>query len=279
MSTAHYWCKADWLKDIKGVLIDISGTLHIDYNPTRDAVQAMNRLRQSGIAVKLVTNGTQKSKSGLYNRLTKLGFDINCNEIFTSLVATRKLVESKGFRPFCLLQDDAMEDFAGLDMTNPNAVVVGLAPDYFTYEHLNQAFRLLMSNEDCMLIAAYKSHYRISAEGPALGPGPFVKALEYASDKKAVVVGKPQLEFFQSVLQDFSYSAEETVMIGDDVTIDILGALNANIGGILVKTGKYQDSDEDTLQNQGRCMCVNDFATAVDTIIAATSCTATQTKN
>lgn len=68
-------------------------------------------------------------------------------------------------------------------------------------------------------------------------------------------------------------------MIGDDLTIDILGALNANIGGILVKTGKYQDGDENTLQNQGRCMCVKDFATAVDTIIAATSCTATQTKN
>ena len=250
------------------------GTLHIDYSPTRDAVQALKRLQQSGITVKLVTNGTQKSKSGLYSRLTKLGFDINYNEIFTSLVAARKLVEAKSLRPFCLLQDDAMEDFAGLDMTNPNAVVVGLAPDYFTYEHLNQAFRLLINNEDCMLIAVYKGRYRESAKGLSLGPGPFVEALEYASGKKAVVVGKPQLEFFQSVLQDFSCSAKETLMIGDDVTIDILGALNADIGGILVKTGKYRDGDEDRLQNQERCMCVNDFAIAVDSIIAATSCPA-----
>ena len=44
--------------------------------------------------------------------------------------------------------------------------------------------------------------------------------------------------------------------------------------GILVKTGKYRDGDEDHLQNQERCMCVNDFAIAVDTIIAATSCPA-----
>ena len=268
---------ANWLKDIKGVLLDISGTLHVDYNPTRDAVQALKRLQQSGITVKLVTNGTQKSKSGVYNRLTELGFDINYNEIFTSLTATRKLIEAKGLRPFCLLQDDAMEDFAGLDMTNPNAVVVGLAPDYFTYKHLNQAFRLLMNNKDCMLIAVYKGRYRQSAEGLSLGPGPFVEALEYASDKKAVVVGKPQSEFFQSVLQDIGCSAEETLMIGDDVTTDILGALHANIGGVLVKTGKYRDGDETLLQNQERCMCVNDFATAVDIIIAATLCTAKQT--
>jgi len=48
-----------------------------------------------------------------------------------------------------------------------------------------------------------------------MGPGPFVEALEYASGKKAIVVGKPQLEFFQSVLQEFNCLAEETVMIGD----------------------------------------------------------------
>ena len=39
---------------------------------------------------------------------------------------------------------------------------------------------------------------------------------------------KPELEFFQSVLKEFSCSAEETVMIGDDVKADILGALDAN---------------------------------------------------
>ena len=176
-----------------------------------------------------------------------------------------------------LLQDDVMEDFVGLDMTNPNAVVVGLAPDYFAYNHLNQAFRLLIDNKDCMLIAAYKGCYRQTTEGLSLGPGPFVEALEFASDKKAVIVGKPQLEFFQSALKELSCSAEETVMIGDDIKADILGALDANIGGILVKTGKYRDGDEACLQNRERCMCIDDFATAVDIIIASSTCTCTVT--
>lgn len=42
--------------------MDISGTLHIGENPTRDAVQALKRLQQSGIAVKLITNGTQRGR-------------------------------------------------------------------------------------------------------------------------------------------------------------------------------------------------------------------------
>ena len=62
---------------------------------------------------------------------------------------------------------------------------------------------------------------------------------------------KPELEFFQFVLKEFSCSAEETVMIGDDVKADILGALDANIGGIPVKTSKYRDA---CLQNRARCM-------------------------
>jgi len=99
------------------------------------------RLRQNGIAVRFITNATKESKTGLHAKLTRLGFDINSDEIFTSLTAARRLVESQKLRPFCLLQDDAKKDFAGLEVTNPNAVVVGLAPDYFNYESLNQAFR------------------------------------------------------------------------------------------------------------------------------------------
>lgn len=80
--------------------------------------------------------------------------------------------------------------------------------------------RLLINKEDCKLIAVHKARYYKRTDGLSLGPGPFVEALEYASGKTATVVGKPQLEFFQSVLQEFSCSAEQTVMIGD-VSISI----------------------------------------------------------
>ena len=34
--------------------------------------------------------------------------------------------------------------------------------------------------------------------------------------------------------------------------------------------GKFRDGDEDHLNNKDRCLCITDFATAVDTILAAT---------
>jgi len=65
------------------------------------------------------------------------------------------------------------------------------------------------------LIAIDKARYYKRAEGFTMGPGPFVEALEYASGKEALVVGKPQVGFFKSVLQEFDCLPEETVMIGD----------------------------------------------------------------
>lgn len=65
------------------------------------------------------------------------------------------------------------------------------------------------------LIAINKGRYYQRNDGPALGPGPFVTALEYATDKKAEVVGKPEKSFFLSALEGLGCSPNEAVMIGD----------------------------------------------------------------
>jgi hypothetical protein len=58
-----------------------------------------------------------------------------------------------------------------------------------------------------LLIATHKAKYFQTESGLSLGPGPFVVALENASDARAHVVGKPTKEFFQMVIDDFT--AEE----------------------------------------------------------------------
>ena len=73
--------------------------------------------------------------------------------------------------------------------------------------------RLLL--EGCPLIAIHKVRYYKRGDGLALGPGPFVTALEFASDVKAEVVGKPQPSFFQQALEEIGCDAHSAVMIGD----------------------------------------------------------------
>ena len=74
-----------------------------------------------------------------------------------------------------------------------------------------------------------------------LSTGPFVAALEYATGKKAELMGKPSLEFFQMALKDMGSSPDQAAMIGDDILTDVAGAQKLGMQGILVKTGKYRE--------------------------------------
>ncbi|KAF5897934.1 katanin p60 ATPase-containing subunit A-like 2 isoform X2, partial [Clarias magur] len=219
---------------LKAVLIDLSGTLHIEDVAVPGAQEALARLRRAPVAVKFVTNTTKECKRTLLERLRRLSFEIDEREIFTSLTGARNLLEQKQVRPLLLVEDSALEDFTGIETSDPNAVVIGLAPDHFNYEMLNKAFRLIL--DGAPLIAIHKARYYKRKDGLALGPGPFVTGLEYSTDSRAVVVGKPEKTFFLEALRDLNCSPEEAVMIGDDARDDVGGAQNTGMLGILVKT-------------------------------------------
>ncbi|TWW66574.1 haloacid dehalogenase-like hydrolase domain-containing protein 2 isoform X2 [Takifugu flavidus] len=249
---------------LKAVLIDLSGTLHVEDTAVPGAQEALRRLRQASVAVKFVTNTTKECKRDLVERLRRLDFDVQEREIFSSLSAARSLLEQQQQRPLLLLEESALEDFSGVDTSEPNAVVVGLAPDRFNYQTLNEAFRLIL--DGAPLIAIHKGRYYRRKDGLALGPGPFVTGLEYAADCRATVVGKPEKTFFTQALSDLGCSPSEAVMIGDDVRDDVGGAQDAGMLGILVRTGKYRKGDEAKIAPPPHLTCPS-FPEAVEHIL------------
>ncbi|XP_066473319.1 haloacid dehalogenase-like hydrolase domain-containing protein 2 isoform X2 [Tiliqua scincoides] len=249
---------------LKAVLVDLSGTLHIEDSAVPGAQEALKRLRSAPVTIRFVTNTTKECKRDLLERLKKLEFDIKEDEIFTSLTAARNLLEQKQVRPLLLVEDNALHDFKGIDTNEPNAVVIGLAPDHFNYKTMNKAFQLIL--DGAPLVAVHKARYYKKKEGLALGPGPFVTGLEYATDTKAIVVGKPERTFFLEALRGTNCAPEEAVMIGDDCRDDVGGAQNAGMLGILVKTGKYREADEGKINPPPYLTCES-FPCAVDHIL------------
>lgn len=251
-------------KRIKAALIDLSGTLHVDDTVIPGAQKALERLRSSGVSIKFVTNTTKESRRLLHQRLVNLGFNISPDEIFSSLSAARAFIEDRNLRPHLMVADAAMGEMKGLDTKEPNAVLVGLAPDKFDYGPMNEAFRLLLNG--ATLIAIHKARYYRTRDDLALGPGPFVTALEFATGTKALIVGKPERTFFTTALQHLKTRPEDAVMIGDDVRDDIDGAQQVGIRGILVQTGKYLPGDEEKIENPPWAVAAS-FVEAVDTIL------------
>jgi len=231
---------------ILDALIDLSGTLHIGDSVIDGAVDAINRLQQSSIGVTFLTNTSTKSSIKLLEQLQALGFTIN-TPLLTSVLATKEYLIQHKLRPLCLMEDTS--DFSPqvpLDAPH-NAVVVGFAPTHFHYELINQAFRLLLHQPEAPLIAIHRAPYIRDSDGDlSLGPGGFVACLEHATKRQAIVMGKPNREFFATANVA---SWQTTVMVGDDWKQDIMGSKEAGIGHtILVKTGKYQEGDEEKCQ-------------------------------
>ncbi|KAJ2829167.1 Haloacid dehalogenase-like hydrolase domain-containing protein 2 [Coemansia sp. 'formosensis'] len=258
------------LSNIKGVLLDLSGTLHIDNTVTLRAVEALRLLRDTGIKVRFVTNSTKTSDERLYVKLSKLGFDLSPSEIFTSLSAAKRLVQQRNYRPLLILEDEALEQFTDIRQDAPyNAVIIGLAPSKLDYQHMNSAFTALLGGAD--LVGIHRAKYYASAEGQlSLGPGGFVAALEYAADKKAELVGKPARAFYELALADMGLleSPESVAMIGDDVLADLGGgAQELGLLRVLVKTGKYREDDE-SKANVPLDGIYDTFSDFVDTVIS-----------
>ena len=227
---------------VDGVLLDLSGVLHVGTRALPGAAAALQRLRGSGLPLRFVTNTTRNTRRVVGENLRRLGFAIDEHEIFTAPRAARAYLEAQRLRPLLIVHPGVAQEFAGVVQENPNAVLLGDAGEAFDYGHLNRAFRLLMSGAP--LLAMGRNRYFMDDDGLNLDAGPFVAALEYAAGVAATVLGKPAPEFYHAAVAALGCAPERVVMIGDDVDADVSGAAAAGLSGILVRSGKYRSGDE-----------------------------------
>jgi HAD superfamily hydrolase (TIGR01458 family) len=233
--------------NVKGILIDLDGVMYTGDKVIPGAPDAIRYLREKGYRIRFLSNTTRKNRRTIGKRLSQFGFSVNAEEIFTPAAAALAYLSKSGpVSCYFLITGDVSSEFEEAGFYNRDQdvdyVVVGDAGDNFSYEAMTRAFRLV--REGAGIIALEKDRYWKGNDGLMLSAGPFVDALEYATGKTAVVMGKPSPHYFHMALASIGVDPREAVMIGDDVQSDTGGAINAGMRGILVKTGKY---DADTL--------------------------------
>lgn len=226
---------------IKGVLCDIGGVLYSGNTPYPGTVEKIRELKKK-YPVRFVTNTTQKTGADVVRKLQNMGFDITAEEVITALDVTKSYLLKQQSTATFILTDEALRYFEDLPKAPCKCVVVGDAQTNFTYGTLNRAFRTLMEGGE--LLAAAKNRYFKDHDGHlSMDAGGFVAALEYASGKRAKVIGKPSRDFYHLACAAMKVAPEHAVMIGDDVESDVGGAQDAGLKGILVKTGKFTKTD------------------------------------
>ena len=153
------------------------------------------------------------------------------------------ILRQKSLRPYMLVHPNCLADLPTVEPGEPDSVVIGDAVDEFSFKNINQAFQIIVEH-NCPFYSLGKGKFYREDGKLQLDVGPYAALLEFATDKPAIVVGKPSPDFFQAALNDMDVLATEACMIGDDIVSDVGGAQNCGLQGILVRTGKYRASDE-----------------------------------
>lgn len=238
---------------IRGVLLDIDGTLVVSWRPIEGAPETLARLREAGIPFRLLTNTTTKSRGSLAAALREAGFAVEPEEVVTAVMATAAYLRSHhpGARCFLLAKGDAAADLEGVELVEEEADVVviggtdvlrpGEREEIFTYENLNRAFRMLA--EGAALVAMHRNLSWVTEEGLTLDTGVFLRGLEEAAGVRAEVVGKPSADFFLSAVDLLGVPPERAAMVGDDLRNDVLAAQAVGLTGMLVRTGKFREEE------------------------------------
>jgi len=244
---------------IEGLLIDLDGTVYTENGPIPGALEALAAVRAAGLPVRFVTNTSRKPRAAVLEHLAGLGVEATEQDVLTAPVAAAAWLRRQGARRVGLLVRRAVwEDFDGLDLVGPedgepaadsapvDHLVLGDLGIAWSFEILDWGFRRLL--DGATLVAIQKNRYWDTGDGLSLDVGPFVTALEYATDRPATVVGKPSRAFFEAATASMDLPPERCAMIGDDLESDVAGARAAGLTGIAVRTGKFRldgRSDQD----------------------------------
>ncbi len=233
---------------MKAILFDLDGVIYEGDKAVAGAAEAVAWVRKQGIPHLFLTNTTSRPRGALVEKLAGMGIPAGEQDLLTPPVAARQwLLEHKcrcvaPFVPTATLPEFAGLPLAQAEATTADAVVLGDLGEEWDFPTLNRAFRILLEN-DAHLVALGMTRYWRAPDGLRLDVGPFVRALEYATGKEAVVLGKPAIPFFESALALLGSAPDQTLMIGDDIRGDVAAAQAAGLRAVLVRTGKFRPDD------------------------------------
>jgi phospholysine phosphohistidine inorganic pyrophosphate phosphatase len=230
--------------------LDLDGVVYVGDHPVPGAAGVVDWLEREGVPYRYLTNTTSRPRQAIVDKLTGMGIAATAGQILTPAVAAVTWLRRHNIaHPALFVPDATATEFDELDPlvdhaeVGAGAVVVGDLGEGWDFATLNRAFRLLMSGPGPPLVALGLTRYWRADDGLRLDAGAFVRALEYATGRPAVVLGKPDPGFYATAVDDLDLEVDQVVMVGDDVRSDVEGAQLAGLTGVLVRTGKFSPSD------------------------------------
>jgi 4-nitrophenyl phosphatase len=230
---------------IQTILLDMDGVLWRGHEPVLDIQGLFSAVHDLGCQVFCVTNNSTQTVAMYQQALMDFGVRLGEDRFLTSAVATADYLANAyppGSKFFIIgekglhmtIQDQSLEIVSKRDESNVAAVVVGLDRE-MTYHKLNLAVQYILQGAD--FIGTNPDLTIPTPSGPAPGAGALIALIETSSGKTPRMIGKPAESLFRLALKRAGSAPNETLMIGDRLETDILGAQKLGIRNCIVLTG------------------------------------------
>jgi len=229
---------------LKGVVFDLDGTLVRGVQALPGACAGVEELRARGLRVAYCTQDSLQTPAAIAKGLEGIGFPATQDDVVsTGWVAAGYLAARYGDAPVYLIgAPERRRNFAarGVNIVDDRdsgaarAVFVARDPA-FTSEHIKAACRAIWHGA-----AFYGVGYDrvLPAAGRNLtGTGAVLKAIEYATSRRASILGKPSPEIANAVLRRLQVLPNEALVVGDQVDADIRLGKSAGCFTALVLSG------------------------------------------
>ena len=221
---------------IRGVLLDLDGTVYYGKNEVPGAAAFIGRLDELGIDYLFVTNRSNRTPEVICEHLAGYGIPCSRERVLTSAQAT---AEYLGSGSVYYIGEDGLrialeEEGLVIADENPDYVVVSFDRE-FNYDKLKKACRLI--DKGSKFIATNPDSGLKTEDGILPGTGSIVAAVEAGCRRKPLMIGKPEKLIFEMALRRMNLPAAEVIAVGDNLETDIPAGAAAGIRTVLLLQG------------------------------------------
>ena len=223
-----------------GYLIDMDGVLYRGSDVIAGADRFISELRRRDVPFRFLTNNSQRTRRDVVAKLARMGIRVEDHHVYTCAMATASFLERQkpGGTAFVIGEGGLLtalhqHGYAVVDH-DPDYVVVGEGRT-FNLELVEAAVRMILGG--AKLVATNLDPNCPTHNGLRPGCGAMVAMLETATGVKAFSVGKPSAFMMRAARKEAGLTTDETTMIGDTMSTDILGGVQLGFHTVLVLSG------------------------------------------
>ncbi len=231
----------------RGFLIDMDGVIYKGKEPIQGAIEFINKLKRKNIPFMFLTNNSQRTSRDVSYKLKSMGFNVEEDDVFTCGLATARYLSS--IKPngtaYVIGEGGLLTELHhhgySIVEDNPDYVIIGEGRTIML-EGVDKAVNMIL-NGSKLIATNLDPNCPVDGGKYRAGCGAFVAMLEFATGKKAFGVGKPSPIMMRMARKALGLTTDETIMIGDTMETDILGAGTMGFTTVLTLSGVAKEEN------------------------------------